>query len=207
MGHKLKHILFVAVCLSILGAVVLGQSGRKQKKADPQPPVQGVNQPEARVQPEPEIKPEKPKDKEPRRSIMVASSMPDMMLPLYYADIARQGCISEFREELRSIDIREARNQNRSDASKTAKNEDNTYVVLIELELDRLGSTSSGVDVRYTIFEPKTGKVAGSGSGYPSQPMGRTPVPPIGASRDQIYVEWMGRDVARQVMKRLRLVP
>jgi hypothetical protein len=68
-----------------------------------------------------------------------------------------------------------------------------------------MGASNTGVDLRYTVFEPKTGKVVGTGSGYPSQPSGRMPVPPIGASRDQIYLEWMGRDVARQVMKRLNL--
>ncbi len=199
-------ILALSVCLLMLYTLAFSQSGRKQKKADPQPPVQGVNQPEARVKPEPEVTPEKPKDKEPRRSIMVATSMPDMMLPLYYADIARQGCLREFRDELKTIDLREERNQTRSDAIKVAKDSD-TYVVLMELEPDRLGGTMSNVDLRYTIFEPKTGKIGGSGSGYPVQPSSRLPLPPIGASRDQIYLEWMGRDVARQVIKRLRLAP
>jgi hypothetical protein len=207
MRRKVSFLFPGFVSLMLLIAVASGQSGRKQKKAEAQPPVQGVNQPEARVQPEPELKPEKPKDEGPRRTIMVASGMGDMMIPTYYVDIARQGCISEFREALKSIDLREDRNQNRSDAIKIAKNDDSTYVVLLELELDRMGSSTSGVDVRYTIFEPKTGKVAGSGSGYPTQPMGGAPRPPIGASRDQMYVEWMGRDVARQVMKRLGLTP
>ncbi len=207
MRRNITFIFAVFVFLTSLSAMTAGQSGRKQKKAESQPPVQGVNQPDARVQPEPELTAEKPKEQGPRRTIMVLSGMPDMMLPSYYADIARQGCIGEFREELKSIDLREDRNQNRSDAIKIAKNDDNTYVVLLELEIDRMASTSGGVDLRYSVFEPKTGKIVGSGSGYPNQPMGRIPRPPIGASRDQMYVEWMGRDVARQVMKRLGLTP
>ena len=204
-----RHLLLIFasfICLSLLSAMAAGQSGRKQKKAESQPPVQGVNQPEARVQPEPEATAQKPKEEKDQRSIMVATGMSDVAIPLYYVDTARQACLSELRNALKSIDLREARNQNRSEAVKIAKQEDRTYVVLMELELDRMGSSSTGVDLRYTIFEPKTGKVVGTGSGNPVQPGGIS-APPIGGSRDQVYLDWMGRDVARQVMKRLRLVP
>lgn len=207
MRHNLRLILAPCICVLMLSAMAIGQSGRKQRKTDPQPPVQGVNRPETRVDPEPVVAPEKPKEKEPQRSIMVMTSMPDIGIPLYYTDIARQACVSEFRDALKTIDVREASNQTRSDAIKVAKDGDRTYVVLIEVQLDRLGGTMGGLDLRYTIFEPKTAKVAGSGSGYPTQPTNRLPVPPIGASRDQISVEWAGRDIARQVMKRLGLTP
>ncbi len=207
MRLNLKLTIASVICLAALFILVSAQSGRKQKKAEPQPQVQGVNRPETRVQPEPEITPEKPKEKGPQRTIMVMTSMPDLSIPLYYTDIARQGCLSEFRDALKTLDLRESRNQTRSDAIKTAKEDDGTYVVLIDMEYDRLGGSTTGVDLRYTIFEPKTAKVAGTGSGYPTQPSGRMPSPPIGASRDQVYLEWMGRVVARQVMKRLGLTP
>lgn len=207
MRRELKLILIGSLCLLILSAIAAGQSGRKQKKTESQPPVQGVNQPEARIQSEPEVAPEKPKEKEPQRTIMIATSMPDVAIPLYYADTARQGCLSEFREALKSIDLREERNQNRSDAIKIAKQNERTHVILMELEYDRLGSSANGIDLRYTVFEPKTGKVVGSGSGYPVRPNSRVGLPPIGATRDQVYLDWMGRDVARQVMKRLGLTP
>ncbi len=205
MRRKPKIIVSVFICLCILSATGVAQSGRKQKKVEPQPPVQGVNRPEARVQPEPDAESEKPKEKDRGPTIMVMTGMTDLNIPMYYADIARQGCIAEFREELKSSDIREGRNQNRSDAIKMAKDDDRTYVVLIELEYDRFGNSMTGVDLRYTVFEPKTAKVIATGSGYPTQPTGRTPIPPIGASREQVYLEWAARDVARQVMKRLNL--
>ena len=207
MRLNLKTILPPLICLLLSVAIASAQSGRKQKKSDPQPPVQGVNQPETRVTPEPESTQEKPKDKGPQKTIMIMTSMPDMAIPLYYVDGARQGCLSELRENLKTVDLRESRNQTRSDAIKTAKEDERTYVVLIDTEYDRMGSSGSSIDLRYTIFEPKTGKVLGTGSGYPSQPSGRMPVPPVGGSRDQIYVELMGRDIARQVMKKLGLVP
>jgi hypothetical protein len=206
MGHKLKLFLTLSVCLLAASAIVSGQSGRRQKRTEKPPPVQGVNQPEARVEPAPQVVPEKPQTKEPERSIMVASAMPDMMLPLFYADIARDACLKELRSALKSISLREGSNQTRSEAIKVAK-DTGAYVVYMELQPDQLGGSRSNVDLRYTIFEPKTGKVAGSGSGYPAQPSGGLPLPPVGASSEQVYLEWMGRDVARQVMKRLNLVP
>jgi hypothetical protein len=128
--------------------------------------------------------------------------MSDISIPSFYVDVAREGCLRELRQ-VRTLELRDARNQTRSDAIKAAKENDRTPVVFMELELDRLGN--SGFDLRYTIFEPKTAKVIGTGSGYPVQPTGRLPVPPIGASRSEVMVEWAGRDVGRQVLKKLRL--
>src|SRR5262245_45284909 len=205
MSRKLKFVVAVSVCLLALNLMALGQSGRKQKKNDEQPPVQGVNQPDKRVQPEPELIPEKPKENE-RRTIMIMSSLPDAMIPVFYADTARQACLSEMSRALKSIDLREASNQNRADAVKIAKEDERTYVVLIEIEADRMGSSTNGIDLRYSVFEPKTGKMISSGSGYPTQSGIGTPLPPVGGSREQVYVELAGRDIARQVMKKLGLI-
>ncbi len=205
MRHNTKFWATVFASLLMMSALAVGQSGRKQKKAETQPPVQGVNQPEARTVPEPEIAPEKPKEKDPGKAILVSSNMPDLEIPMFYADTARQGCVSELRNQLKGLSVREERNQNRSDAMKAAKDDDKTYIVWIELLYDRFGTGSmNGLDMRYTIFEPKTGKVLGMGSGFPSQPGGMSG-PPIGASRDQVYIDWAGRDIARQVIKRLNL--
>lgn len=207
MQPRMKILYVGAVCLLMLVSMATGQSGRKQKKAPPQPPVQGVNQPEARVQPEPQAEPEKEEEKAPKRTLMILTSMPDITIPIYYADAARRGCLSEMRSGMKSFDLREDSNQNRSDAIKLAKDDENTYVLLMDLELDRLGTSRIGVEVRYTLFEPKTAKVLGAGMGYPVQPNNGTPMPPAGASWAQIYLDWMGRDVARQVMRRLGSIP
>ncbi len=201
---KARTLTISTCCLFLLISMAAGQSGRKQKKTPPQPPVQGVNQPEARVQPEPQIEPEKEEEKAPRRTIMILTSMPDISIPIYYADTARRGCLSELRAGMKSVDLREDRNSNRSDAIKLAKDDDNTWVLLMDLELDRLGTSRTGVEVRYSLFEPKTARVLASGIGYPVQPNTGTPMPPVGASWDQVYLDWMGRDVARQVMRRMQ---
>jgi hypothetical protein len=208
MRRNLNLIFVLLTFALLLGAMAHAQSGRKQKKADPQPPVQGVNRPELRTQPEPEVEVEKPKEKEKGPGLMIATGMGDIDVPLYYTDIAREACLRELRDELKTADLREARNQSRGEAMKTAKDDDRTYVVWMEVLYDRFGSVNStGVDLRYTVFEPKTGKIAASGSGYPTQPTRGVPIPPIGASRAQVYLDWMGRDVAQQVIRRLGLRP
>lgn len=203
IGLRLHLSAVCVACLCLLlmtGAAALGQSGRKQKKPDTQPPVQGVNQPEARVTPEPTTTPEKPPEKAKGPVILVETAMPDMRIALYYADIAREGCIHELRQ-VPTLEIREERNQTRSDAIKAAKADDQTNVVWMELRVDDM--SSAGFELVYTIFEPKTGKVIGTGFGYPVQPSGEAP--PLSGSRGQVMIEWAGRDVARQVLKKLKL--
>jgi len=202
-----KSLFVMAVCLLLLGAVAAGQSGRKQKKADPQPVVQGVNNPETRTVPEPEVVAEKPKEneKDKGKAILVSTALTDIEVPMYYADVAREGCLNEFKRELKAIQLSSERNQHRSDAMKAAKESENTYVVWIELTYDRMGMGSmNGLDMRFTVFEPKTGKSIAFGTGYPRSPGGMA-APPIGASRDQVYIDWAGRDIAQQVIKRLGL--
>ena len=199
-----KSLVVLFGCLLVLGVVAAGQSGRKQKKADPQPVVQGVNNPDARTVPEPEVVPEKPKEVEKGKAVMVSSAMPDIEIPGFYADTAREACLNELRREVKTIQLSSERNQHRSDAMKAAKDGD-TFVVWIELLYDRMGAGSmNGLDMRFTVFEPKTGKSIAFGSGYPRQPGGMSS-PPLGASRDQVYVDWAGRDIAQQVIKRLGL--
>lgn len=202
LAVRVTTLLICLICL--ISTVVPGQSGRRQKKAEPQPAVQGVNQPETRTQPEPVASADQPREKEKGPGILIMTGMTDAMIPLYFADTARQGCISELRNILQGgHDIREARNQSRSEAIKAARDDDQYYVLWLEVEIDQMGTSMMGVDLRYTIFEPKTAKVVGIGTGYPSQPSSGSSIPPIGASRQQVYLDWAGRDVARQVIKRL----
>ncbi len=202
-----KSLVVLIGCLLVLGAVATGQSGRKQKKADPQPVVQGVNNPDSRTVPEPEVVPDKPKEKpkEKGKAIQISSAMADMQLPMYYADAVRDGCLDQLRRELKTAQLSSERNQTRGDAMKTAKESEDLFVVWIELQYDRYGTGSmNGVDVRFTVFEPKTGKQIFFGSGYPRQPQGM-PIPPLGGTRDQMYLDWSGRDIADQVIRKLGL--
>src|SRR5262245_65981661 len=136
MRRNLKPVFAALICpcaLAAFATLTSGQSGRKQKKSNPQPPIQGVNQPEARTAPEPEVSPDKPKEKEPGRSVMVSTAMADFGVSSFYPDAARRGCVEEFRGAMRAtIQINEESNQHRSDAIKIAK-ESERHVVWLEL--------------------------------------------------------------------------
>ncbi len=202
-----KSLVVLIGCLLLLGTVAVAQSGRKQKKADPQPVIQGVNQPEARTVPEPEVAPEKPKEKpvEKGKAIQISSAMGDMEIPMYYTTAVSDGCLDQLRRELKTAQLSSERNQTRSDAMKAAKESEDLFVVWIELQYSRVGAGSmNGVDVRFTVFEPKTGKQIFFGTGFPRQPQGM-PIPPMGGSRDQMALDWAGRDIADQVIRKLGL--
>src|SRR5262245_24735429 len=136
MRRNLNTDFAALICMFTLAEFVTwtsGQSVRNQKKSDPQPPVQGVNQPEARTVPEPEVSPDKPKEKEPGRSVLVSTAMADFSISSFYPDAARRGCIEEFRDAMRTIKISEERDQHRGDAIKAAKDSDR-YVVWMEFQ-------------------------------------------------------------------------
>jgi hypothetical protein len=205
MRRNLKPVFAALICLCALAAfatLTSGQSGRKQKKAEPQPPIQGVNQPEARTVPEPEVSPDKPKEKDPGRAVLVSTAMADFGISSFYPDAARRGCIEEFHDAMRTVKLSEERDQHRGDAIKAAKDSDR-YVVWMEFQADQMGTSRYGFELRYTVFEPKTAKVVGTGYGVPQQQTGPISLPPIGSGRTDVYADWAGRDVARQVMKRL----
>jgi len=190
----------------IIAINVSAQSGRKQKKTENQPPPQGVNQPETRVIPEPTgVSDNQQKSKEKQISVMVASDLVDAFSSGYYIDYARQGCIAQLRDESRTLDIREARDTNRAQAAKRAK-EDEVFVIHLELRSNGMqsSSASSSFDLMFTVYQPKTGKIAGSGSGYPGQGGARMPIPAGGYGYDQRALELMGRDAANKALKIIR---
>lgn len=213
------------LCLCLLAALLddaAAQSGRKQKKAEPQPPVQGTNQPDKRVQnndfgdaatssstdPEPEEKNGQKKLEALKKHLIVMSSMPDMNVSLYFADIARQGCSNELRRIVTTLQVSEQSNQNRSDALKAAKEADDTYVVLLEIESMSGMGAINGMDLRFTLFEPKTGKQMAFGNGYPNPPSrGGAQMPPMGANNTALRMDWAARDVAYQIVSKLKLRP
>ena len=200
---KVRSLSVVVIAsIALTATAVYGQSGRKSKKADQQPAIQGVNQPDTRVVPEPEAQAAKPKEKP--LTILIASDMADIMGASFYADIARQACVAELREN-RALDIQEQKDANRAEASKRAK-QDEIFVVHLELRTSAFASSGAGssFDLLFTIYEPKTGKVAGSGSGYPSQGGARMPIPSGGYGYEQRNVEMMGRDAGRKALKMIR---
>lgn len=196
----LRLAIQTLVLIVLCATFSLAQSGRKQKKAETQPPVQGVNQPDARVTPEPTTE-TTPRPKVSGPSVIVASDIADITISTYFTNIARQACIAEMLAP-HSVEVQEARDQNRVDAIKKAKDSE-AYVVLLELRQDGMATANSGrysFNLNFTIFEAKTGRVLTSGSGYPINDS-RTQNPPISYDYDQRQVELMGRDAGRKALK------
>jgi hypothetical protein len=199
-SHRIlnRHLLALLI-VAVFAGFASAQSGRKQKKPEQQPPVQGVNQPDARVAPEPEAE-DAPKPKnDTRPGVLISSELADLSMPMYLADIAREACIAELREA-RFPNVEGAKNQNRSDAIKAAK--DGIYVVHLELQPSTMSSSQRvEFDLRYTLLEPKTAKVINSGAGYASQ-SNRVPIPQGGGlGYEQRQIELQGRDAGRKVLK------
>ena len=197
---SVRIAILVVAFSTLFGTLSFAQSGRKQKRPEAQPPVQGINQPDARVAPEPtvEVAP-KPKDVGP--GVIVASELTDIGMSNVYTDAARQGCIAELRAA-HVVDLQEARDQNRAEATKKAK-EAEVFVLLLELRVDSMSSSSGrySFELRYALFEPKTGKVINNGAGYPTSPDMRSPSPPNSYDYEQRQVELMGRDAGRKALK------
>jgi hypothetical protein len=212
----LKLMFILSLCLIVTSALAMAQSGRKQKKSVPEPPPQGVKAPEEKPeQPAPGHSDsdapqadDKEKEKAPALRFLVGSAMPENFnVPMMYADIAREGCQRELRTNPAVI-VSAQSNMTRGEAINAAKKDDKTYVVWIELVVDQFtANTYEGFDLRFALFEPKTGKVLATGSGYPQAQTGRTPLPPIGASRAEVRLELAGRDVGRRVLARLNVQP
>lgn len=192
--------LMLLLSLVLLATTVVAQSGRKQKKTPDLPPVQGVPAPSKTPEPPqpdiPEPDPEKEKEKEKARAsakgIILGTDWADMNVSMGMADYVRRACRSELARVTRTLEVRDTGNMSRSDAVKTAKDEERFYVVCLEFQ-----TFGSSYDVRYTIYEPKTAKILGVGS---------APIYTDGTGRVSYYsFERAGRDIARQLLNRLDL--
>jgi type IV secretory pathway VirB10-like protein len=196
-----------ALCLLVAASAASGQSGRKQKQSAPLPPVQGVPESktkEAPPEPDPALEPPPQKDAgPPKNRLVIGSDTSSFDVSMFAMNVARQACVDEIRREVRSVNVQDGGSMHRSDAMKAAKNDDLTYVVLIEAGM--MTASTREAEVRYTIFAPKTGKVRGTGMGNPVQYNTRMPRPPIAMSRQDYAYELCGRDVGQQVISRLGL--
>jgi hypothetical protein len=199
-----RRAALLGLCLLLaVVSVALGQSGRKQKKSDPLPPVQGV--PESKTKeaaPEPDPEPAPDKKPELKQRLVIASDGGGFDVSMISINVARQACVDEMRRLARTVNVQDSGTMHRSDAIKAAKNDDQTYVVLLEAGMMTMSSREA--ELRYTIFAPKTGKVRGTGQGLPVD-YNRLPRPPIAMTRQDYAWELCGRDAARQILGRLGL--
>ncbi|HYE75739.1 MAG TPA: hypothetical protein VEF04_20515 [Blastocatellia bacterium] len=199
-------VIACSLMLLAIAALALGQSGRKQKKADPLPPVQGVPESKTKEAPVPEPAVPEETEKKPaqvKHRILIGSDSSSFDISMYSMNVARQACVDELRREAgRDVTVQDGGSMHRSDAVKAAKDTDQTYAVYLEV---RAFASSNQAELSYTLFAPKTGKVSTTGRGFPVQYNNRMPRPPIAMSRMDYEWELCGRDVARQLINRLHL--
>ncbi len=204
---RMSVLLICLLCVT--GSLALAQSGRRQKKTAPEPPPQGVKAPEKTPEApkdhsDSDQQPaEKPADKEKASaSFLVGTGLTDMNLPMSFSSIASEGCLRELRATA-FVNATGTVNMTRGEAIEAAKKSDKTYVILLELELDRM--TGNDVEVRFVLYEPKTGKQLASGVGYPAAQTRGIPLPPLGGSRIEMRIELSARDVAHRVMNKIQV--
>ncbi len=197
--RNLKLIITLSL-LALLTVSAVGQSGRKQKKAPDLPPVQGVPVPSKTPEPpksdlpEPDLEDDKKKEEKKlgQRGIILGTDWSDMNASMGVGDYVRTATRFELLRAVRTLEIRDTGNMSRSDAIKMAKEEDRFYVVALEFQ-----SFGSQYEVRFMIYEPKTGKNLGVGS---------APIYTDRNGRISSYsYQRAGRDLAQQILSRVDL--
>jgi hypothetical protein len=207
MLMRLMGLLVCAALLMSAAEVAQAQSGRRIPKRptspDPLPPKSE----------EPPIEPSKPKDEKPRIPVVVAKDTRFSTGSTYWYDVAVQACLKRLSESA-SVEPRASREMNRKQASDLAKGSTDTYVVLLEFEVDpsyssRTQDTMGQIDPRYiyinfTVFTPGTGKVKKSGNVYPvNRGIGGLPIPgrvPNSTAGAEYMMQQAGRETADRVL-------
>jgi hypothetical protein len=187
-----------------------GQSGRripkKPSSPDPLPPAQS----------EPPISAPEPKEEKTGTPILLVKYLPFVN----NSNIAASIVIDGFMERMRAsnaVRVRPGKDMNRKEASDYAKASNDTYVVLIQLDVDSMDSdrTSMGyvnpysLYVDYVVFTPSTGKSKTSGHVYQRRGAlggGRIPGPTQRTTAGAEYsLKNAGRETADRVLDALGL--
>lgn len=204
---KSRILLFCLLAVAACAISAHAQSGRRQQKPPPAAPV---------PTPTPEPTPEPKKEKEPSElGFIIASdnSSAFEVLPLSYYDAAMRGCADRLRSgSSASVTVSQG-DMNRGEAIKKAKGETtNTYVVLIKLVLDRMYAKSyDALEVDFTVFAPKTGKVVVFGRSYQNVNrkgpivVGPTSRGSSGALYREQLLRFAGEDAASRILKAMNL--
>ena len=197
----------VALLLAFCCFTANAQSGRRQVKPQPSAPVPTPT-------PEPTPSPA-PKRADSDMHFLVATGDRTAFdyAPLTFYEAARNGCADRLRDKTNlAVDVSQ-RDMSRGEAIKKAKDGKSTYVVLINLVVDRMSASSDGryeFEVDYVVFAPGTAKVLASGRTYENS-VRRGPISvgrPTGSSLPsyrESLLRRAGEDAADRILKSLHL--
>jgi hypothetical protein len=202
-------LVIVLALLLICALIVVAQSGRRAPKSAPIPA------------PTPESSPTPTAKKSPERPalpLIVGIDARDSFanIPLYFYDTVLQSCAERLRHEPSVAVEVGSRDVNRGDAVKRAKAEKEGYVVLLQLRVDSIGSSSGNADlsrvyIEYFVFAPMTAKQVISGSAY--QQAYRTggvilgPTSSGGVAYTEYRLKQAARDAAERILHGLHISP
>ena len=203
-----KLALFFAVIL-ILGCSSLNaQSGRRGPKTSPTPvPI-----------PAPEANPEPAKSSENSKGyirFIVGIDQHDSFSTITLSTAG--GVQRSFSQRLDEPDWAKVdssrRDMSRSEAIKLAKTEKDTYVVLLRIREDTMGSRNPGTAnndynnayVEYTVFTPGAAKVFATGSTYPPTRRGVILNPRTSGTDGDYYLNRAARDAADHVLSKFSI--
>jgi hypothetical protein len=209
--RRLVVIIFCALFVSTSASFVEGQSGRRVPKkpdsTDPRPPAQS----------EPPVAEPEPKDEKQGTPVLVVKSTNFMNGSNVTFSIVMEGFMERMRGS-NAVKVRPGlKEMNRKEASDYAKASADTYVVLIQLEVDPAYSRDTdgmgyvnpnSLYVDYVMFAPGTGKSKSSGRVY--QRRGAIagmpiPGPRTGTAGAEYSLRNAGRETADRVLNALGL--
>lgn len=178
------------VCVLTVGA----QSGRKVRKTSSAPV----------PTPAPESTPAKSKE-QPKPALTVVVGME----PTYLTNV-RMGnsggallTLVDRLDDHPGVKVAHVRNDmTRSDAIRRAKSEKEAYVVLLELSLDGMASTSNGeLRLSYWVYSPVTAKIKTSGQTYPQMYRNRGVI--LNPRTANIYGDYQVQEASREAAERI----
>jgi hypothetical protein len=201
--ERRRYFLIVSV-LSILclSQPALAQSGRRQSKnISPSPPaiVEAKTEDEAK---KPAVKPA------PVASLIVGGNRlsSSFDIPAGSLDVAIDACIEKLGKASSLTAIGGGNNMSRKEAIDKAKKQETAHVVWLELKVENYNSSSSGIILEYSVFEPQTAKVKTFGHIYLDRAQvgnGRIGVGLPPSTTRRLSLDYMMREGGRTVADRV----
>jgi len=197
--------LLCALAIFALGREVSAQSGRRRSNEGKSPTTSLPSIESESPSPTPT-----PKPQPPRTPLLVGYDRlgQSVNIPLYLYDAVVDGFMQRLSDSS-DVKITSENNMTRKRAVDRAKADNKTFVVLLALESEYLGSMGdtnpNNLLVTYIIFTPGTGKVMSQGRVY--QRYGRSILgPTIPATSPAEYrLQQAGREAAERVLNDLRV--
>jgi hypothetical protein len=191
--------LFILLLLSCV-TYVQAQSGRRATTIPTTPSVSGTKPLEKVTKSAPKI----------NLLVGVENRSPFLNIPYYLSDTVLENCVQRLNDSADVVPHTVGRGMQRADAVRRAKEEKEAYVWL-QVESDVVDSgrqQKEGPDelyVRYTIFEPQTGKVRQSGRTHKQiYKTGRGGVStPTSTRNGPLYSEYALKQAAREAAERI----